>query len=96
MISRDDIVRLASLARMKLTPDEVGRACTDLDAILAYVRELDAVQVDDTVTLRGPRGEAREDKFSPTVSGEDARQAFPKQRDGYCAAPRVFREAPST
>jgi hypothetical protein len=40
-------------------------------------------------------GEARDDRFSATVFGEDARRAFPRQRDGYCEVPRVFGEVAS-
>lgn len=93
MISRDEVERLAALARIKLTPDEAERARADLDAILAYVRELDAVEGNETALFRPLGGGAREDRFSPLVSGKDARPAFPKERDGYCETPRVFGEA---
>lgn len=39
-ISHEDVVRLAELARIELSPDEVGALEDDLRSILAYVSEL--------------------------------------------------------
>ncbi|MBI4139151.1 Asp-tRNA(Asn)/Glu-tRNA(Gln) amidotransferase subunit GatC [Candidatus Uhrbacteria bacterium] len=43
-ISREDIERLADLARLKLSDDEIRDAERDLDSILGYVGRLQKVQ----------------------------------------------------
>ncbi len=48
MISRKDIERLAELSRLKLTPDEVSALEKDFTAILEYVGQVSAVNVDAT------------------------------------------------
>ena len=42
-LSSDDVLKLASLARLQLTDDEVARYQRELTAILDYVTQLDAV-----------------------------------------------------
>jgi aspartyl-tRNA(Asn)/glutamyl-tRNA(Gln) amidotransferase subunit C len=42
-LSRDDILKLARLARLRLTDDEVNAYQKELSAILDYVAQLDSV-----------------------------------------------------
>ncbi len=44
-LNRDDILKLAALARLELTEDEVAEYGRELSAILAYVDQLQAVDV---------------------------------------------------
>ena len=45
-LSRDDIVKLAALARLDLTEDEISEYSTELTAILQYVEQLQSVDID--------------------------------------------------
>jgi len=45
-LSRDDVLKLASLARISLTDDEVDEFSSELSAILQYVEQLANVDVD--------------------------------------------------
>lgn len=45
-LTREDILKLAQLARLGLTEDEVTEFSTELTAILQYVEKLDAVDVE--------------------------------------------------
>jgi aspartyl-tRNA(Asn)/glutamyl-tRNA(Gln) amidotransferase subunit C len=45
-LSRDDVLKLARLARIGLTDDEVAEFTTEFDEILGYVEKLQAVDVD--------------------------------------------------
>jgi len=45
-LSRDDVLKLASLARISLTDDEVDEFSSELSAILQYVEQLANVNVD--------------------------------------------------
>ena len=42
-LTRDDILKLARLARISLTDDEVGEFATEFTEILKYVEQLNAV-----------------------------------------------------
>lgn len=44
-LSHDDVLKLARLARISLTEEEVDKYATELTAILEYVEQLSAVDV---------------------------------------------------
>lgn len=46
-LSRDDVLKLAKLARLALSDDEVAEFSAELTAILHYVEQLQAVDVSD-------------------------------------------------
>ncbi len=46
-LTRDDILKLAQLARLDLSDDEVEQFKTEIQAILGYVEQLQAVKLDD-------------------------------------------------
>lgn len=48
-LTRDDILKLAKLARLDLTDDEVADYATELSAILQYVAQLQSVDVDGLI-----------------------------------------------
>jgi aspartyl-tRNA(Asn)/glutamyl-tRNA(Gln) amidotransferase subunit C len=45
-LTRDDVLKLASLARISLSDDEVTEFSSELSAILQYVEQLSSVDVD--------------------------------------------------
>jgi aspartyl-tRNA(Asn)/glutamyl-tRNA(Gln) amidotransferase subunit C len=44
-LSRDDVLKLANLSRLRLTDDEIERFRVELSGILEYVEKLDDVDV---------------------------------------------------
>lgn len=44
-LSREDVLKLARLSRLKLSDDEIHRLQTELSEILTYVEQLDKVDV---------------------------------------------------
>lgn len=46
-ISRDEVLRVAELAQLELTPDEVDTYRSQLDEILDYVGKLNALDLSD-------------------------------------------------
>jgi aspartyl-tRNA(Asn)/glutamyl-tRNA(Gln) amidotransferase subunit C len=44
-LSRDDVLKLAALSKLKLSDDEIGRLQNELGEILDYVNLLDSVDV---------------------------------------------------
>jgi aspartyl-tRNA(Asn)/glutamyl-tRNA(Gln) amidotransferase subunit C len=45
-LSRDDILKLARLSRLQLTDDEVTQFETEISAILGYVEQLQAIELE--------------------------------------------------
>lgn len=46
-LSRDDVLKLARLARLKLSEDEIVKYQKELAEILAYVEQLESIDVSD-------------------------------------------------
>lgn len=64
-LSRDDVLKLAQLARLQLTDDEVDEYRDELSAILGYVEQLGTVDVtglQPTQQVTGLTNVTREDK----------------------------------
>lgn len=64
-LSRDDVLKLARLSRISLTDDEVDSFADELSAILGYVEQLSAVDVEDltpTHQVTGLKNVMREDE----------------------------------
>jgi aspartyl-tRNA(Asn)/glutamyl-tRNA(Gln) amidotransferase subunit C len=64
-LTRDDVLKLAQLARLDLTDDEVEEYSTELTEILQYVEQLSAVDVqglDPTNQVTGLTNVTREDE----------------------------------
>ncbi len=47
-LTREDIIKLAALSRLKLTEEEIAQYQTELSSILSYVQQLEDVEVGDT------------------------------------------------
>jgi aspartyl-tRNA(Asn)/glutamyl-tRNA(Gln) amidotransferase subunit C len=70
MISREDILKLAALSRLKLSEDEVARMQGEIGSILAYVDKLKtAAPADSAPVMSVNRNVMREDA-DPHRGGE--------------------------
>jgi aspartyl-tRNA(Asn)/glutamyl-tRNA(Gln) amidotransferase subunit C len=80
-ISNDEVLRIAKLAHLELSPAEVDRMARDLGQILAYVEQLREVDVDDV----------------PATSHVDDAAIVPRPDDERPSLPQdlALREAPS-
>ncbi len=64
-LSRDEVLKLAQLSRLRLTDQEIERFRGELSAILDYVQMLDKVDVnglEPTYQVTGLKNAMREDK----------------------------------
>jgi aspartyl-tRNA(Asn)/glutamyl-tRNA(Gln) amidotransferase subunit C len=92
-LTPDDVERIATLARLELTPDETARFAQQLTAILAYA---DQVQQVDTSGIEAPLAATgstmREDIPLPSLArNEVLSQAPAADRDaGLFKVPRVL------
>ncbi len=96
-LSRDDILKLAKLSRLKLTEAEIAQYQSELSSILEYVEQLDAVDVSGlkpTYQVTGLTSEdqnaAREDTITRQVSPEELLKNVPKTEHGQIKVQRMI------
>ena len=93
-LSRDDVLKLAALSRLKLTDEEVEKLRQELSAILDYVKQLekaDTEGLEPTYQLTGLKNVMRADKiknYGYTVS--DLLQSAPAIHDKQFKVKRVI------
>jgi aspartyl-tRNA(Asn)/glutamyl-tRNA(Gln) amidotransferase subunit C len=94
-ISRDDVLKIAKLARLDLTEDEVTRLVRDLGGILEHVAELSRVDtsgVAPTAYLAVDTAPLRPDVVQPGVDTATALREAARQSDGAFAVPGFMDE----
>jgi aspartyl-tRNA(Asn)/glutamyl-tRNA(Gln) amidotransferase subunit C len=92
-ISRDEVARLAKLARLALTDAELDGFAGQLDAILGYVSQVQSVDVTDITPTGNPLTDVnvtRPDVVEPCLTQEQALAAAPATVDERFAVPRIL------
>jgi aspartyl-tRNA(Asn)/glutamyl-tRNA(Gln) amidotransferase subunit C len=92
-ISLDEVKRVAKLARLALGEDEAARMQAQMDAILGYMAELDALDVRDvTPTFHAVPMDAplRPDVVARSLPVSEALAAAPETEANGFAVPKVL------
>lgn len=93
-LTRDDVLKLARLARLHLTDDEVESFRSELSAILQYVEQLDSVDVaglQPTTQVTGLKNVTREDEVVDYgVTPEDLLRLAPHTQDNHIKVKRMI------
>jgi aspartyl-tRNA(Asn)/glutamyl-tRNA(Gln) amidotransferase subunit C len=89
MIDRDEVLRIAALARLELSPDELVRMTTDLSNILDYVNQLARVEDRGRPAEPGPGTPEREDRVVPYRHTAELLDAAPAREGPLVRVPRV-------
>ena len=97
-ISREDVLRVAELAHLDLTPEEVELYCTQLDEILTYIgklNELDIEKVEPMAqVLFAAAGDAhpelRDDVLAPCDVGAAVLAQAPHAQPPFFRVPKVI------
>ena len=93
-LSREDVLKLAALSKLKLSDEEIGRLQDELGEILDYVNLLDSVDVNGlkpTYQVSGLKNVYREDQ--PKDYGyetQDLLKNAPATQDGQFKVKRVL------
>ena len=88
-----DVAHLARLARLALPPDELARVAADLRSILAYVAQLEAIDVSDVPPMVHPlpfSAPLRADVAAPPLERATALAGAPEHDDEAFIVPRVL------
>jgi aspartyl-tRNA(Asn)/glutamyl-tRNA(Gln) amidotransferase subunit C len=86
MLTKDDVKKLATLARIKLTDEEVEKFQKDLSAIFDYIDALMQVDIDgveEVSQVTGLVNVQRRDEAVLTSSREEILAQAPAVKDGY-------------
>ena len=92
MISIAEVEHVAHLARLALSPDEQQRFTEQLNAILAYMDQLNEVPTDDvepTSHVLDLVNVFRDDTARQLISVEDALLNAPESTHQYFVVPRI-------
>lgn len=93
-IEMSQVERVAELARLQVSPEELERLSTQLSRILTYMEELNAVDtVGVPVTTSVVAGDAnvlREDEVQPSLSQDQALSNAPEAVDGFFQVPQII------
>jgi len=74
-LSREDVTKIAHLARLALTDEELAHYQSQLSAMLDYaarLNELDLTGVPPSTHAAGRRNVLREDVIAPSLASDDA------------------------
>jgi aspartyl-tRNA(Asn)/glutamyl-tRNA(Gln) amidotransferase subunit C len=85
MLSRDQVLHVARLARLELTDDEVERYSGELSKVLDYIEkieELDLTDVEPTSHVVDVENALRADQPRPSWPREAVLEAAPDASDG--------------
>ena len=92
-LSPDVVAKVARLARIDLTPDELDRATHQLSDMLDHFADIDALDLSDVEPLNSPYplvNVLRDDVVQPTLDRDEVLAASPKSEDGRFWVPPVL------
>jgi aspartyl-tRNA(Asn)/glutamyl-tRNA(Gln) amidotransferase subunit C len=93
--THDDVQRLAALARLELSTDEIGMFTRQLGDVLEFVRQIQGVDtssIDVTASLNDGAGSLRDDVVVPCLDRVEVLAAAPEAdlATGLFKVPRVL------
>ncbi|BAB74891.1 Asp-tRNA(Asn)/Glu-tRNA(Gln) amidotransferase subunit GatC [Anabaena sp. FACHB-709] len=93
MIDREQVRKVALLARLELTPEEEEQFTTQLGSILDYVEqlnELDVSNVPPTARAIDVSNITREDNLQPYADREAILSSAPEQEGEFFKVPKIL------
>lgn len=93
MIDREQVRKVALLARLELTPEEEEQFTTQLGSILEYVEqlsELDVTNVPPTARAIDVSNVTREDELQPYPEREAILKNAPEQEGEFFKVPKIL------
>jgi aspartyl-tRNA(Asn)/glutamyl-tRNA(Gln) amidotransferase subunit C len=96
-LRREDVAKVAKLARLILSDAELDMFTEQLGQVLDHAEDIEALDLADVIATAHPFGlvnVVREDELRPCLSREDVLAMAPDAQDGRFAVPRIIGEAP--
>lgn len=95
LITREDVLHVASLARLALTEDEINRLQYELGRILEYFQQLQNLNTGDvpiTSHVLPMVNVLREDTVRESIPQQEVLANAPDQVEGFFRVPRIIEE----
>ncbi|MBW4518380.1 MAG: Asp-tRNA(Asn)/Glu-tRNA(Gln) amidotransferase subunit GatC [Scytolyngbya sp. HA4215-MV1] len=95
MLDRDQVHKVALLARLELTPQEEEQFATQLSNILDYfeqLSELDVAEVPPTARAIDVSNVVRADELIPDLAREKILENAPDRVDDFFKVPKIMHE----
>ncbi|MGB3651306.1 MAG: Asp-tRNA(Asn)/Glu-tRNA(Gln) amidotransferase subunit GatC [Rivularia sp. (in: cyanobacteria)] len=95
MIDREQVRKVAHLARLELTAEEEEKFTTQLGDIIDYfeqLSELDVTNVPPTTRAIDVSNVTREDNLQPYPNREEILQSAPEQEGEYFKVPKIMNQ----
>ena len=92
-IDRDEIARIAHLARLEVNDEAVARTAEELANILDFVGRMDAVDTSDVTPMAHPMDEnqrLRKDQITETDRRSEFQAVAPTVENGFYLVPKVI------
>lgn len=96
-ITRDDVVHVATLARLHLDDERIETFTGQLAAILEHAEDVEALDLADVAPTSHPYplvNVLRPDEVGATLPNEEALAAAPQTESGRFRVPTILGEAP--
>jgi len=93
MISREEVLHIAKLAKLPLTEEEIELYQKQLSRILEYFKRLEELDTSDVEPLKHileAGNVLRPDEPRPSLPIEDVLRNAPRRRDGFFEVPKVI------
>jgi aspartyl-tRNA(Asn)/glutamyl-tRNA(Gln) amidotransferase subunit C len=91
-LTRDDVAKVAYLARLELTAEEIDRATDQLDDMLGHFADIDALDLDDVEPMNQPYplvNVMRDDVVQPGLDRDEVLAQAPHAEDGRFRVPPI-------
>lgn len=91
-LSREDVINVATLARLELSDEEVGLFTEQLGSILGYIEKLSEVDIEGVEPFINAAADGnvfREDTVRPSLPNESALQNSARTGGGFFKVPQV-------
>jgi aspartyl-tRNA(Asn)/glutamyl-tRNA(Gln) amidotransferase subunit C len=93
MISREEILKLAELARLSLSDEEIEQLQNDLDEMLEFVKQLQQVDTEGVEPMSHSidlKSVMRPDKLTASLPVEEALKNAPARIGDFFKVPKVI------
>ena len=92
MVTSEEVKKLAQLARLSLSEEEIPRVAEQMTAIVSYVAQVSEIAQKDAVGTPEERNVFREDgePHAPGAHTDALMDLAPKKKNGYISVPKII------
>ena len=92
-VTKKDVEKIAELAQLKFSEEELENFTPQMNEILAYMDKLNELDTENVEPLSHPVEQTnvfREDELKPSITTEDALKNAPAKDEHYFKVPKVI------